>query len=93
MATRITVSEEVFPLTIALDDSLASYRNSASNGNNILLVSPVRATPITTIAVAVPHDIPAIRMFLHPAGTTIAMYPLSREEFGEVWTTPEQLLE
>ena len=32
-------------------------------------------------------------MFLHPAGTTVAVYPLSREEFGEVWTTPEQLSE
>ena len=93
MATRMTASEEVFPLTAAHDDSVAVRRDSSSSGDNVLLVSPVRATPITSIAVSVPHDIPTIRMFLHPAGTTVAVYPLSREEFGEVWTTPEQLLE
>ena len=32
-------------------------------------------------------------MFFHPAGNTIAVYPLSREELGEVWTSPEQIAE
>ena len=93
MATRMTASEEVFPLTTTHDDSLVVRRDSSSGGNNVLLVFPVRAIPITSIAVTVPHDIPAIRMFLHPAGITVAVYPLSREEFGEFWTTPEQLSE
>ena len=93
MADRVTGSEEEFPLPPPIDDTLGGQPGFSANRDSVVLVTPVRATPTLSQAVAVPHDVPAVRMFLHPSGTTVAVYPLSREELGEVWIRPEQLAE
>ena len=92
MALRAGRSEEGFPFSRVPDNAPAAQADVASS-DNVLLVTPVRATPAATLEGTVPHDVPAVRMFFHPAGNTIAVYPLSREELGEVWTSPEQLAE
>ena len=93
MADRVTRSEEEAPLPPPLDDTRGGPPGFSSSRDAVVLVTPVRATPTASQAVAVPYDVPAVRMFLHPSGTTVAVYPLSREELGEVWVRPEQLAE
>ena len=75
MANRQTRSEEDLPPSPTSNNLATMPLNVPSPQGDILLVSPVRATPIAANAAVVPHDIPAVRMFLHPAGTTVAVYP------------------
>ena len=81
-----------FPSPRAPDNSPPAQIDT-SPSDNVLLVTPVRATPVAALEGTIPLDVPAVRMFFHPAGNTIAVYPLSREELGEVWTSPDQLAE